>query len=118
MSEPVSESVSESGSEHRVAVDRVRLAGKVEAISFLVLLGIAMPLKYLADMPMAVRIVGMAHGLLFIAFCALLFRALAVGSLSVARGGLAFVAAFFPFGPFVIDRYLQAEAENAEAPTD
>jgi integral membrane protein len=109
-------------SEHRAAIDRLRLAGKIEAISFLVLLGIAMPLKYLADMPLAVRVVGMAHGLLFIVFIALLFRALAAGSLGVARGGLAFVAAFLPFGPFVIDRYLVDEAEkadqNAEPATD
>jgi integral membrane protein len=102
-------------SAHRVAVDRLRLAGKIEGISFLLLLGVAMPLKYLADIPLAVRIVGMAHGLLFVAFCFLLLRALASGGLSIARGGLAFVAALLPFGPFVIDKHLQAAAAQSEA---
>ena len=39
-----------------------------EGVSFLVLLGIAMPLKYFANMPKAVSVVGMIHGILFVAF--------------------------------------------------
>ena len=46
----------------------LRKAGIAEGISFLVLLGIAMPLKYLFDQPMAVTIVGWAHGVLFVVF--------------------------------------------------
>jgi integral membrane protein len=47
------------------AIDRLRLFSILDGISYLILLGIAMPLKYLADEPLAVRIVGMAHGVLF-----------------------------------------------------
>jgi integral membrane protein len=36
-------------------IGRVRLLGMIEGVSFLVLLGIAMPLKYLADQPLAVK---------------------------------------------------------------
>jgi small multidrug resistance family-3 protein len=50
------------------AVGRLRLVGMVEAVSFLLLLGVAMPLKYFAGIAMAVRIAGWIHGLLFIAF--------------------------------------------------
>ena len=43
-------------------IERVRSVGKVEGLSYLLLLGIAMPLKYMAGMPMAVSIVGLIHG--------------------------------------------------------
>ncbi len=48
------------------AIRQVRLVGILEGISFVVLLGIAMPLKYMAGMPRAVSWVGMAHGVLFV----------------------------------------------------
>ena len=57
------------------ALRHLRLVALLEGSSFLVLLFIAMPLKYLADQPLAVRIVGSIHGLLFVIFMAALFRA-------------------------------------------
>ena len=82
----------------------LRLAGYAEGISFLVLLGIAMPLKYMMNMPQAVRLVGSVHGALFIIYAVLV--------LSTARNhrwpgkliGLGLLAAFLPFGPFWFDR--------------
>lgn len=58
---------------HRVrdCVHPLRLVGLLEGVSFLVLLGIAMPLKHFAGRPEAVRVVGMAHGVLFILFVVL-----------------------------------------------
>jgi integral membrane protein len=47
----------------------------LESISFLILLGIAMPLKYIWHEPLAVRYVGMAHGALFVAYIASVFYA-------------------------------------------
>ena len=44
----------------------------VEGISYVLLLGIAMPLKYFLDMPLAVKVVGWAHGVLFMAYVVLL----------------------------------------------
>ncbi|MFM2171358.1 MAG: hypothetical protein RI957_1587 [Verrucomicrobiota bacterium] len=87
-------------------VGRVRLVGAVEGISFLLLLGVAMPLKYLAGMPKAVSLVGMAHGVLFVAFCLVLLLAWFGGNLSFRWAAIAFVATLLPFGPFVIDRKL------------
>lgn len=89
---------------------RLRLIGMMEGASFLVLLGIAMPLKYLAGYPQAVRVVGMIHGLLFVLFV------LAVVQVSVAmrwplrRVLAAFVASVLPFGPFVFDAHLRRVA--------
>lgn len=54
---------------------RVVWVGRAEGVSFLVLLAIAMPLKYLAGEPAAVRIVGAAHGALFVAYVGLLWWA-------------------------------------------
>lgn len=48
---------------HRIRI--LRIVALIEGVSFLVLLGIGMPLKYLADIPAAVRITGWAHGVLF-----------------------------------------------------
>ena len=50
----------------------LRLLGNIEGISYLLLLGVAMPMKYYFEMPMAVKITGMAHGVLFVAYCILL----------------------------------------------
>ncbi|MFP6673600.1 MAG: DUF3817 domain-containing protein [Pirellulaceae bacterium] len=85
---------------------RLRLLSFVEGTSTLLLFGIAMPLKYLAEMPLAVRIVGLIHGLLFV--CLSLAFLLATRRVPITKG-LAFagiVAAVLPFGPFVFDRWL------------
>ena len=49
-------------------IGRLRIIAFLEGVSFLLLTGIAMPLKYMAGMPMAVKIAGMAHGVFFILF--------------------------------------------------
>lgn len=95
------------------SVGRVRICAILEGISFILLLGVAMPLKYFADMPLAVRYVGMAHGVLFILLCLLLVIAWLERKLSGKHAGLVFVASLIPFGPFVIDRKLAAD-EAAE----
>jgi len=78
----------------------------IEGISTLVLFGIAMPLKYFAGMPLAVRIVGSLHGALFVALVVMLLLAVRKVpiSLALAAGGIA--AAIVPGGPFLLDRHL------------
>lgn len=97
----------------REAIHRLRILGLIEGVSFLVLLGIAMPLKYAWDMPMAVKIVGWTHGMLFIGFAALLIYAMILARWSLRRGALVFVAALVPFGPFLIDRRIKNYASEA-----
>jgi integral membrane protein len=91
------------------AVGRLRAAGMVEAVSFLILLGIAMPLKYFAGLPLAVKLAGWTHGLLFMTFCMLLLVARGERRWSPRWTMLILVAALLPFGPFVIDRRLRDE---------
>jgi integral membrane protein len=81
----------------------------LEGVSFLVLLAIAMPLKYWAGMPAAVRIVGSVHGLLFIAYAVCAGLLVMRRQWSVARGAVAMVASVVPFGTFVFDRSLRDE---------
>jgi integral membrane protein len=91
-------------------IGRLRAIGLSEGLSFLVLLGVAMPLKYLADLPLAVRIVGWIHGVLFIAYCWVLFEVATDRGWSWTKKAKLFVAALLPFGPFVMDKGLRAEA--------
>ena len=93
----------------------LRLAGLVEAASFLVLLGVAMPLKYLAGKPEAVKVVGWVHGVLFVVFCLALLRTLVLARWPVGRAAMVFVAALLPFGPFVVDRRMKAYERELEA---
>jgi integral membrane protein len=86
-----------------------RMVALAEGVSFLVLLFVAMPLKYLAGWPSAVRIVGSLHGALFVLFIATLARAAAQHDWSLLRTLYAFVASLIPFGTFVFDRSLKHE---------
>ena len=86
---------------------RLRIVGMMEGASFLVLLGIAMPLKYLAGLPMAVRVVGMLHGLLFILFVAAVLQVSVSMRWPVRRVFAALTASVLPFGPFVFDAHLR-----------
>ena len=54
---------------------RLLQVGFGEGISFIILLGIAMPLKYMYAMPLPVRVVGMLHGVLFIWYVIALLQA-------------------------------------------
>jgi integral membrane protein len=90
-------------------IGRLRAVGMAEGLSFLLLLGVAMPLKYFAGMPLAVRIVGSVHGLLFLVFLVVLGQAAAAARWPLKTTLLVFVAALVPFGPFLVDRRLRAE---------
>ena len=81
----------------------------IEAISFLLLLGIAMPLKYIYDIPEAVKYTGWAHGLLFIAYVFQLFYLTVMLKWKFQRLFWYFLAALLPFAPFVVERQLRKE---------
>ena len=78
----------------------------LEGISFLILLGIAMPLKYVYGMPETTRVVGMAHGILFILYITLVFFIRKKLEWNNKVTFLALTASVLPFGPFVVDRKL------------
>ncbi|KIL35899.1 membrane protein [Cohnella kolymensis] len=88
-------------------IGRLRAVGFLEAVSFLVLLAIAMPLKYAAGMPSAVTVFGMLHGVLFILYLAAIVNAFFVRDVSFKQSLLVVAAAFVPFGPFLVDRKIR-----------
>jgi integral membrane protein len=71
-----------------------------------VLLGVAMPLKYVLGMPMAVRVVGALHGALFVLYGLAVLHVMRVHRWPLDRGMLAMIAAVLPFGPWIFDRML------------
>lgn len=81
-----------------------------EGVSFLVLLLIAMPLKYMANYPIAVTITGGLHGLLFIAFLVMAWEVKSEYKRDWGWLGKAFLASILPFGTFVMDRQWKKEA--------
>ena len=95
---------------------RLRFIGFWEGISFLVLLGIAMPLKYLAGWPLAVRVVGMAHGVLFLLYLAATVQAALEYSWSWRRTAVVLAASLLPGGPFIVDaKILRHETPPSDA---
>lgn len=71
----------------------------------MLLLFVAMPLKYGFDQPLAVKVVGMAHGVLFLGLiAAALQMALTEDNWPWKRTGIVVLGALLPFGPFVVER--------------
>ena len=65
---------------------------------------LSMPLKYLFGLPLAVRVVGTAHGVLFVLYALLVFEAVGAGRFNLRTAALAMLASVLPFGPFVFER--------------
>lgn len=86
-------------------VGRFRIVAFWEGISYLVLLLVAMPLKYGLGFDLAVRVVGMLHGLLFIAY--LITLALAARTLGARWVVLALVMSVVPGGTFWLEAQLR-----------
>ncbi|MBN8833968.1 MAG: DUF3817 domain-containing protein [Sphingobacteriales bacterium] len=90
-------------------MNRFRMIAIAEGISFLVLLIIAMPLKYFYNYPHAVTYVGWAHGVLFVLYIALLIKVWEKYNWSFLKTAGAFIASLLPFGTFVLDHKLKNE---------
>lgn len=92
-------------------IGRLRVVGWLEGVSYLLLLFVAMPLKYLAGYPEMVAVVGRAHGGLFLLFCLAAIHAAIKKRWPLTRLAAAFIASVLPFGPFVFDaRVLKEDA--------
>ena len=81
-----------------------RIISILEGISFLVLLGIAMPLKYIAHIPEAVQSVGMIHGILFILYVLGAFIMKQKLNWSIITFLIVILCSVLPFGPFYAER--------------
>jgi len=102
-------SVKTDKSDEHKRLQILRMVGLIEGVSYLILLGIAMPLKYFAGIPEAVKVVGWAHGVLFMAYLAAMGWAQLKRHWGLLKLAWVFVASLLPFGTFVLDKQLKAE---------
>ncbi len=100
---------------NKTIINSFRYISIAEGISFLVLLLIAMPLKYAFDMPLAVKYTGWAHGALFIAYFGAAYLVAQELKWSFWRLAAAGVASLLPFGPFIFDKSVKKEYEEKAA---
>jgi integral membrane protein len=84
------------------------ILGRWEAFSLLFLMGIAMPLKYVYGLPGAVRVVGMAHGILFIVYCAAALALSREQQWPLPKLIRCWIASCLPFGTFFFERELRS----------
>lgn len=95
-------------------IGRLRLVGFLEGLSFLLLLGVAMPMKYMLDLPQAVRVIGMLHGILFILYVALSILATYHYRWTIRTMLLLCLASVLPFGTFYADTKLLRNREEID----
>jgi integral membrane protein len=94
---------------------RFRLISFSEGVSFVLLLGIAMPLKYVWQIPEAVKIAGYLHGGLFILYCVLLLMVTIEMKWSFKTALLLFLASIFPFGFLIAEKKFLKKQANISA---
>ena len=87
-----------------ITLKTFRVISLLEALSFVILLLVAMPIKYILGNPELVRIVGMAHGILFVLYIigALLFKNKLNWSNQIL--GIVILCSIIPLGPFYVDQ--------------
>lgn len=95
-------------------IGRLRLLGYVEGISLLLLIGVAVPLKYYFHLPEMTRIPGSVHGALFLLF---VFNTISVAIEYNWKAALIFkviIACIIPFGTFYIDHKILRNIQPAQ----
>ncbi len=95
-------------------ISKLRLIGFIEGVSFLVLLLIAMPLKYYLDFPIAVKVTGWIHGVLFILYVIAVIMAIKAMQWNWFSVMVALAASLIPVGTFVLDKSLRKRQEEIE----
>lgn len=90
-----------------------RITAFLEGLSYLLLLFIAVPIKYMNGDPQYVKLLGMPHGILFMAYIALAFFIKPDFKWSSKDFGIILLASVIPFGTFYVERkYLKPKYQN------
>jgi integral membrane protein len=96
-------------------VGRLRVISLLEAVSFLVLIFIAVPVKYAGDNPNPVHVMGPVHGALFILYVLSTWQVRQALSWSNVVTVKVLVAAVIPFAPFWVERWLRTQRVPARS---
>jgi len=94
-------------------LQKFRLINKIEGISFIILIFIAMPLKYSFGYPMATKIVGSIHGMLVFAFLYQIYEAKKEAGFTLKETALYTALSLVPFGSFYTDKLLAKKMMTA-----
>jgi integral membrane protein len=95
------------------SLGRFRLVSFAEGLSYLFLLGIAMPLKYIWKLPQAVQVGGYIHGALFVTYCILLLMTMLELKWKFFHAVLLFIASILPFGFLLAEKlYLKKQVNK------
>lgn len=89
--------------------EKFRKIAKIEGYSFLILLFIAMPLKYVAGILIATKIVGMIHGALWMGYLYMQYEASNEQNWNLKFNIFTFFMSIIPFGTFYLDKKLPRE---------
>lgn len=96
------------------ALTRFRVLAYVVGVMLLVLAAVAMPLKYLADQPLLVELIGPVHGFLYVVYLLVALDLAVRVRWSVVKTLLVLVAGTVPFLSFVVERRVTRELRTAE----
>lgn len=97
-------------------IGRFKLVASLEGISFLILIGIAVPLKYIWGQPWLVQNMGMTHGILFVLYLLNIIQHKIELGWATGKTMLAMALSIVPFGTFyVINKMIPAIAKEAES---
>ena len=95
------------------ALKSLTIIGYLEGTSFLLLLCIAMPLKYMLDIPEGVKYIGMAHGILFITYIIILIGSAIKMKMPLWAIPAGVLGSLLPFGPFIFDHLLKKNLQES-----
>ena len=87
-----------------------KIIALLEGLSLLLLLFIAMPMKYFFNQPELVSSVGMAHGVLFIAYIVLATVLMMDKKWDMKTYAYICLASVVPFGTFIVEKKYLKEA--------
>jgi len=94
-------------------LQKFKLINKIEGISFLILLFVAMPLKYSFGFPIATKIAGMIHGLFVFAYIYQVIEAKKEAGLTGKEIAIYTILSLIPFGSIYTDRELTKKISDA-----
>ncbi len=95
----------------------LRIASLAEGATLLVLLLVAVPLKRLADVPMAVSLMGPIHGLAFLIYSVMVMQALFTRLITPFDTVRLMLAAFIPFGAFMLNGLFRRKMQGLLPPS-
>jgi integral membrane protein len=81
-----------------------KIVAFLEGLSYLLLLFVAVPIKYIAGDPQYVKLLGMPHGVLFVAYIAFAFLIKSDFKWPLKTFVIVLLASVIPFGTFYVDR--------------